>query len=77
VLCDATIVTMLERGREPLALGRKRRRARKAQRRALLRRDGGCARLGCPETRPERLHAHHLRHWLFGGRTDLDNLTYP
>lgn len=40
----------------------------------LLRRDGGCARPGCPETRPERLHAHHLRHWLFGGRTDLDDL---
>ena len=74
VLCDATVVTMLERGREPLALGRKRRRASKAQRRALLRRDGGCARPGCPETRTERLHAHHLRHWLFGGGTDLDNL---
>jgi hypothetical protein len=62
VLCDATVVAMLERGREPLALGRRRRRASKAQRRALLRRDGGCARPGCPETRIERLHAHHLRH---------------
>jgi HNH endonuclease len=60
--------------REPLALGRRRRRASKAQRRALLRRDGDCARPGCPETRVERLHAHHLRHWLFGGRTDLDKL---
>jgi uncharacterized protein DUF222/HNH endonuclease len=74
IACDATVVAMLERGREPLALGRRRRRASKAQRRALLRRDGGCARPGCPETRAERLHAHHLRHWLFGGRTDLDNL---
>ncbi|PRY40211.1 HNH endonuclease [Geodermatophilus tzadiensis] len=74
VLCDATVVTMLERGRQPLALGRRRRRASKGQRRALLRRDGGCARPGCPETRIERLHAHHLRHWLFGGRTDLTNL---
>ncbi|WP_139263717.1 DUF222 domain-containing protein [Geodermatophilus africanus] len=74
IVCDATVVTMLERGREPLALGRRRRRASKAQRRALLGRDGGCARPGCPETRIERLHAHHLRHWLFGGRTDLDNL---
>ena len=44
------------------------------QRRALLRRDGGCARPGCPETRIERLHAHHMRHWLFGGRTELTNL---
>jgi hypothetical protein len=65
---------MVEKGREPLAVGRRRRLATKAQRRALLRRDGGCARPGCPEDRLERLHAHHLRHWLFGGRTDLANL---
>jgi hypothetical protein len=74
MLCEATVLTMLENGREPLAVGRKRRRATRAQRRALLRRDGGCARPGCPENRPERLHAHHIRHWLFGGRTDLNNL---
>ncbi len=74
MLCEATAVVMLEQGREPLAVGRRRRRATKAQRRALLRRDGGCARPGCPETRIERLHAHHMRHWLFGGRTDLANL---
>jgi hypothetical protein len=74
MLCGATVVTMLEQGREPLAVGRRKRRATKAQRRALLRRDGGCARPGCAEARIERLHAHHLRHWLFGGRTDLTNL---
>jgi hypothetical protein len=74
ILCEATVVTMLEQGREPLAVGRRKRRATTAQRRALLRRDGGCARPGCPETRIERLHAHHMRHWLFGGRTDLANL---
>ncbi|NYJ05293.1 HNH endonuclease signature motif containing protein [Petropleomorpha daqingensis] len=74
LMCEASVVAMLEKGREPLAVGRRRRLATKAQRRALLRRDGGCARPGCPETRLERLHAHHLRHWLFGGRTDLANL---
>ncbi|SNS98960.1 protein of unknown function [Geodermatophilus pulveris] len=74
IACDATAVTLLHAGREPLALGRRRRRASAAQRRALMARDGGCARPGCPETRPERLHAHHLRHWLFGGATDLANL---
>jgi hypothetical protein len=74
MLCEATVVVMLEKGREPLAVGRRKRRATKAQRRALLRRDGGCARPGCPETRLERLHAHHLRHWLHGGRTELTNL---
>jgi hypothetical protein len=74
ILCEATVVTMLEKGREPLALGRRRRLASRGQRRALLRRDGGCARPGCPENRMERLHAHHMRHWLFGGRTDVANL---
>lgn len=74
LLCEATAVVMLEKDREPLAHGRRKRRASKAQRRALLRRDGGCARPGCPETRIERLHAHHMRHWLFGGRTELPNL---
>jgi Domain of unknown function (DUF222)/HNH endonuclease len=74
MLCEATAVVMLEQGREPLAVGRRKRRATKSQRRALLRRDGGCARPGCPETRIERLHVHHMRHWLFGGRTDLANL---
>ncbi len=74
MLCEATVVLMLEQDREPLAVGRRKRRATRGQRRALLRRDGGCARAGCPETRIERLHAHHMRHWLFGGRTELANL---
>ncbi|SDE28449.1 HNH endonuclease [Blastococcus fimeti] len=74
MLCGATVVTMLERDREVLGVGRTRRLATRSQRRALLRRDGGCARPGCTETRIERLHAHHMRHWLFGGGTDVDNL---
>jgi hypothetical protein len=74
MLCEATVVAMLERGREPLAVGRARRFATRAQRRALYRRDRGCARPGCPETRPERLHAHHIRHWLHGGATDITNM---
>jgi hypothetical protein len=74
MLCEATVVAMLEKDREPLAVGRRKRHATRAQRTALLRRDGGCARPGCPEARIERLHAHHMRHWLFGGRTDLANL---
>ncbi|WP_233488689.1 HNH endonuclease signature motif containing protein [Blastococcus sp. TF02-9] len=74
MLCGAAVVTMLERGREVLGVGRSRRLPTRAQRRALIRRDGGCARPGCTETRIERLHAHHMRHWLFGGGTDVDNL---
>ncbi|WP_138757127.1 HNH endonuclease signature motif containing protein [Modestobacter altitudinis] len=53
------------------ALGRRRRLASTAQRRALLARDGGCARPGCEESRIERLHAHHLTPWRLGGRTDV------
>ena len=74
MLCAATVVTMLERDREVLGVGRARRGPTRAQRRALLRRDRGCVRPGCTETRIERLHAHHMRHWLFGGGTDIDNL---
>jgi hypothetical protein len=36
-------------------------------------RDGeGCQFPGCSHTR--HLHAHHVRHWLYGGPTDVDNL---
>ncbi|WP_448614976.1 DUF222 domain-containing protein [Modestobacter sp. URMC 112] len=74
MLCEASVVGLVHRNGEPLALGRRRRLATPGQRRALLARDGGCARPGCEETRVERLHAHHLRHWLHGGRTDVSNL---
>jgi hypothetical protein len=72
--CDASVTAILTDGAEVLASGRARRYATRAQRRALLMRDGGCARPGCDETRVERLHAHHLRHWLRGGRTDVSNM---
>ncbi len=35
-------------------------------------RDRGCAFPGCTHTR--FLHAHHMKHWLHGGETSLDNL---
>src|SRR4051812_19187306 len=72
--CDAAVTAIVTDGGEVLAQGRARRYATRAQRRALLVRDGGCARPGCEETRIERLHAHHLRHWLHGGRTDVSNM---
>jgi hypothetical protein len=72
--CEAALTVIVERGGEPLALGRRRRLATKAQRRALLARDGGCARPGCTETRIERLHAHHLTPWRLGGRTDVSGM---
>lgn len=54
--------------------GRAQRLVSAHQRAALERRDGRvCAFPGCE--RSHGLHAHHLIHWIHGGRTDLDNLT--
>ncbi len=54
-------------------LGRSRRVVSARLFRALLIRDHGrCAHPGC-ESRAG-LQAHHVRHWIDGGRTDLDNL---
>ena len=41
--------------------------------RKVLERDGGCTFPGCGARR--YIHAHHVWHWIFGGPTDLDNLT--
>jgi len=58
---------------ELLDLGRTTRVVSAAQRRSLAVRDGGCVFPGCD--RPLAwCDAHHLRHWLFGGPTDLANL---
>jgi hypothetical protein len=58
---------------QPLDLGRATRVVQPAQRCALAVRDGGCVFPGC--SRPLAwCEAHHLRHWLHGGPTDLANL---
>jgi hypothetical protein len=58
---------------EPLEVGRATRVVAPAQRTALTVRDGGCRFPGCD--RPVAwCDAHHLRHWLHGGPTDLQNL---
>jgi hypothetical protein len=58
---------------QPLEVGRTSRVVTAAQRAALLVRDGGCAVAGCDRP-PAWCEAHHLRHWLHGGPTDLANL---
>nr|WP_064571722.1 HNH endonuclease signature motif containing protein [Gordonia sp. LAM0048] len=55
-----------------LGLGRKSRAPNKALIRALFLRDRCCQMPGCGRTR--HLHAHHVRFWSAGGRTDPDNL---
>jgi hypothetical protein len=57
----------------PLEVGRASRVVSAAQRAALVVRDGGCAVAGCARP-PAWCEAHHLRHWLHGGPTDLANL---
>jgi Domain of unknown function (DUF222) len=58
---------------QPLEVGRATRVVAPAQRTALTVRDGGCRFPGCD--RPVAwCDAHHLRHWLHGGPTDLGNL---
>ena len=52
--------------------GRRRRVVSPALRTSLERRDGCCRFPGC--TRRHGLHAHHIEHWVHGGRTDRENL---
>lgn len=70
--CDASIVSLVEAGGEPLSVGRKTRSIPPAIRRALNSRDRCCAYPGCEQER--FVDAHHLRHWADGGETSLDNL---
>jgi hypothetical protein len=57
----------------PLDQGRSKRLVSAKLRRALEERDSGrCRFIGCNTKR--HLHAHHIKHWSQGGRTDLSNL---
>ncbi|MPZ89493.1 MAG: HNH endonuclease, partial [Nitriliruptorales bacterium] len=69
---DAGVVRVITTGAsQPLDVGRETRVVSAAQRRALAVRDGGCVGCHAPAVWCE---AHHVRHWLDGGPTDLDNL---
>jgi hypothetical protein len=70
--CDATCEVWFERDGQVIGAGRSTRTIGRQLRRALEHRDRCCAVPGCGATRG--LHAHHIRHWEDGGRTDLDNL---
>jgi hypothetical protein len=72
LLCDAGIVPAVDDGRgRTLDLGRKTRVFSGALRRALLARDGGCRFPGCTNRR--FVDGHHIRHWVDGGETSLEN----
>jgi hypothetical protein len=71
--CDARVLPAVLGGDgEVLELGRSRRLFTGPVRRALTLRDGGCAFPGCDRP-PRWCDAHHLRSWLAGGSTDVDN----
>jgi hypothetical protein len=71
--CDAKVlVSADDAGGQSLNLGRTRRDPSDAQRLEIRRRDKGCRFPGCTHT--EFTDVHHVRHWIDGGRTDLDNL---
>lgn len=57
-----------------LQLGRTRRIASRDQTLAMVARDGGCSFPGCTHP-PQYCERHHIKEWIDGGPTDLDNLT--
>ena len=72
--CTADIVgIVVDPDGQPLNVGRTKRQATAAQRRALRAMYRTCAVDGC-EHGFERCEIHHLRQWERGGSTDLDNL---
>ena len=72
--CDGSLITVVEDHRgTPLDVGRKQRTVSTPLKRALWSRDRGCTFPGCH--RAHFVDAHHLRHWINGGDTSLENLT--
>jgi hypothetical protein len=71
--CDAKVLVSADGtdGRS-LNLGRTRRDPSDAQRLEIRRRDKGCRFPGCTHT--EFTDVHHVRHWVDGGPTDIENL---
>jgi Domain of unknown function (DUF222)/HNH endonuclease len=70
--CDANIIPLvLGSNSEPLDVGRSERLVNRAMRRALNARDKGCVVCGAP---PIHCDAHHIRSWIDGGPTSVDNL---
>ena len=70
--CDADLYGLIFSGDGlPLNHGRKTRTVSPQQWRVLVARDRGCVICG---VRPDWCQAHHVKPWLRGGRTDIDNL---
>ena len=73
--CEAGIIPVVLGGAsEVLDLGRARRLASPAQRKALTLRDQGCSRPRC-DTPPAWTQAHHVTWWDHGGQTNVSDMT--
>ncbi|WP_193105071.1 HNH endonuclease signature motif containing protein [Brachybacterium sp. FME24] len=73
LVCTGKVaITITDAGGEILHLGRSRRLASRAQRRALRLRDTTCAFPGCHQS--QHLDAHHTVPWSEGGPTDIEGL---
>jgi hypothetical protein len=73
VACDGGLVTaVVDERAGVLDVGRRTRAIPTAIKRALWLRDEGCRFPGCANRR--FVHGHHVKHWLHGGPTSLDNL---
>jgi len=73
ITCDGSLLRITEdETGNPLDIGRKTRAVPPALRRALQSRDSGCRFPGCSHRR--FVDAHHIRHWVDGGDTSIDNL---
>lgn len=73
IACDASVCRILF-GPESqvLDVGRQRRSFTEPQRRAIIARDRHCRFLGCDRP-PQWCDIHHIKHWLRGGRTCVEN----
>lgn len=68
--CDGSLITMIMKHGQPIAVGRKTRSWNPATRRAVIARDGCCTFPGCGATR--NLDVHHVHGWALGGETSVD-----
>src|SRR6266545_3651241 len=74
IACDAGVIpVVLGSNSEPLDVGREHRLVTPAMRRALIARDQGCIIPGC-DAPPGHCDAHHVIHWIDGGKTAVVNL---
>jgi len=71
--CDSTISRILLKDSIPIDVGRGERVVKGARRRALISRDQHCQWPGC-ERPASWCDGHHLKHWIDGGGTELDNM---